>query len=162
MHLYDPTFKQKELYTRDYATEVLKKNKYQGLLVDQAAVLEKLDARLVDETGPSLIYPFRKNRDGTYRGSSAQNQLLTFEQLQALLAHNEELIKQAAEMIFAGRIDLAPARWSDGSALTYSPYEAIMQFDAMLPENNYYRLPTENTADILRFLAEEQVNQEEK
>lgn len=162
MHLYDPTFKQKEIYTRDYATEVLKKNKYQGLLVDQASVLEKLDARLAAETGPSLIYPFRKNRDGTYKGSSPQNQLLTFEQLQALLAHNEELIKQAAEMIFAGRIDLAPARWSDGSALTYSPYEAIMQFDAMLPENNYYRLPTENTADILRFLAEEQANQEEK
>ncbi len=39
-----------------------------------------------------------------------------------------------------------PALFKDGSALQYTPYEAIMQFDPMLPENNYYRLPAEKAS----------------
>ena len=49
-----------------------------------------------------------------------------------------------------------PALFKDGSALQYTPYEAIMQFDPMLPENNYYRLPTEKPADILKLLQAEE------
>mgnify|MGYP001026155046 FL=1 len=150
MHLYNPTFKQKEIYQTIYADEVLKKNKYNGLLLDQADVLEGLDESLRESSGNSLIYPFRRNKNGSYKASGAQ--LVTEAQLEALLLHNEELIKQATDMIFSGRIDLMPALFKDGSALQYTPYEAIMQFDPMLPENNYYRLPAEKPADILKLL----------
>lgn len=119
-------------------------------MLDQADVLEGLDESLRESSGNSLIYPFRRNKNGSYKASGAQ--LVTEAQLEALLLHNEELIKQATDMIFSGRIDLMPALFKDGSALQYTPYEAIMQFDPMLPENNYYRLPAEKPADILKLL----------
>lgn len=152
MHLYNPTLKQKDIYKNDYESELLKKNRYSGLLLNKNDVLENLDEQVEEKSGPSLIYPFRKNKSGEYKGTQ---QLVSAEQLSDLVLHNEELIKQATDMIFDGRIDLTPALFKDGSALDYTPYEAIMQFDAMLPENNYYRLPTENVKDILALLAKE-------
>ena len=152
MHLYNPTLKQKDIYKNDYESELLKKNRYSGLLLNENDVLENLDEQVEEKSGSSLIYPFRKNKSGEYKGTQ---QLVSAEQLSDLVLHNEELIKQATDMIFDGRIDLTPALFKDGSALDYTPYEAIMQFDAMLPENNYYRLPTENVKDILALLAKE-------
>jgi ATP-dependent helicase/nuclease subunit B len=51
---------------------------------------------------------------------------------------------------------LNPVQWPDRTtALEYSPYKEIMQFDAMLPENNYRVLEKLDKETVLRKIEEE-------
>lgn len=55
-----------------------------------------------------------------------------------------------------GELKLNPARWPDThTALQYSPYKEIMQFDEMLPENNYHKLANYTAKEVLEMLKEE-------
>jgi ATP-dependent helicase/nuclease subunit B len=101
------------------------------------------------------VYPFSRRKDGSYSGGRAAS-LVTNEQLERLLAHNSQLIVAAAEAIFAGQVQLNPIRLNDKTtALQYSPYLAIMQFDAMLAENAYRDLPPLSAKQVLDLLKDE-------
>lgn len=152
MHLYNPKLKLKEVAKKTLDEVLLKKNKYDGLLVADPVMLESLDRQLKEKgNGESVVYPFRRNKDGSFK--ARRHQLVTYTELQLLLEHNEELIRQAALQIFAGADALNPALWPNGrSALQYSPFKSIFQFDALLPENNYHRLDPLSPLDILSTL----------
>ncbi|MCP9329145.1 PD-(D/E)XK nuclease family protein [Liquorilactobacillus satsumensis] len=158
MHLYNPKLQMKQLLKQSQADAWLKANKYDGLLVAQPELLEQLDQDLDgDNSGHSKIYPFKKNKQGAFNSSSSQrHQLVTMDELLLLLQHNETLIQHAAARIFAGENALNPVQWPDKrTALQYSPFKSIFQFDAMLPENNYRLLPTATPQEILRALKAE-------
>lgn len=155
MHLYNPKLKLKEAVKKPLDEVLLKKNKYDGLLVADPLMLEELDQELNEKgNGESTVYPFRRNKDGSFK--SRKHQLVTYEELLLLLEHNEELIRQAANQIFAGENALNPVLWPNGrSALQYSPFKPIFQFDALLPENNYHRLEPMTPLEILTTLKEQ-------
>ncbi|RRK10666.1 ATP-dependent helicase [Lactiplantibacillus garii] len=154
MHIQNPILKPKDLKS-GFEDALLKENKYRGILVDDPQLLDHLDSELQDTTGTSKVYPFRRKKDGSYSGGIGQS-LVTNAQLERLLQHNSQLIVKAAEAIFAGSIDLNPIRLNDKTtALQYSPYLAIMQFDAMLPENNYRDLEPLKPAEVLARLKAE-------
>ena len=137
-----------------YSEVLLKQNKYDGLVLDDQELLSNLDTS-IEKSGNSIVYPVRKYADGHFGGVKNSGNVITFDNLMLLLKRNEELIQEAAKLIFAGDVALNPVLWPDRrSALQYSPYKAIMQFDELLG-NQYYRLPKENTADILQKLAQE-------
>ncbi|KRL00619.1 PD-(D/E)XK nuclease family protein [Liquorilactobacillus capillatus] len=152
MHLYNPKIKFKEAAKQPLEEALLKKNKYDGLLVADPVMLEELDHQLNEKgNGESSVYPFRRNKDGSFK--ARKHQLVTYEELLLLLEHNEDLIRQAAAKIFAGENALNPALWPNGrSALQYSPFKSIFQFDALLPENNYHRLEPLSPLEILATL----------
>ena len=129
-----------------------KDNKYKGLLVNDEALLSQLDADL--DNGYSNMYPIYLKKDGSY--TNKEHKLLTAEEIDLLLEHSRLLIEKACDMIYAGRIDLFPYKDSQNNGLTYSPYPAIMQFDAMLPENNYFIIPTLGAKDIMEKIKAEQ------
>ena len=84
---------------------------------------------------------------------------MTQEELTRLIDHAEKKIVEASKKIFAGELKLNPARWPDThTALQYSPYKAIMQFDEMLPENNYHKLENLSGKEVLEKLKEERDN----
>lgn len=160
MHIQNPTLKPEDLKD-GFETALLKKNKYKGILLDDPQLLEHLDSDVREKSGVSKIYPFRfkRNKAGEAYGPVKKNatSLVTNEQLERLLRHNTQLIIQAATAIFAGRVDLNPVRLNDKTtALQYSPYLAIMQFDAMLAENAYRDLPALDTPTVLAMLKAEQ------
>ncbi|WP_318765577.1 PD-(D/E)XK nuclease family protein [Lactiplantibacillus carotarum] len=156
MHIQNPVLQPKEVQRADdFEDALLKKNKYRGILLDDPILLDHLDSELKETSGTSKVYPFRRKTDGSYSGGVAKS-LVTNEQLERLLAHNSQLIVEAAKAIFAGSIDLNPIRLNDKTtALQYSPYLAIMQFDAMLPENNYHDLRPLKPAEVLARLQSE-------
>ncbi|KRL05677.1 PD-(D/E)XK nuclease family protein [Liquorilactobacillus oeni] len=157
MHLYNPKLKMKSIVKQSKEDAWLKANKYDGLLVAEPQLLGQLDQELEQESsGHSKIFPFKKNKSGIFGSSSLQrHQLVTMNELLLLLQHNEELIRKAAEKIFAGELALNPVQWPDKrTALQYSPFKSIFQFDAMLPENNYRVLPQATPQDILATLKE--------
>lgn len=154
MHLQNPVIKQKDILKNPYSEVLLKQNKYDGLVLDDQELLSNLDTS-IEKAGNSIVYPVRKYADGHFGGVKNSGNVITFDNLMLLLKRNEELIQEAAKLIFAGDVALNPVLWPDRrSALQYSPYKAIMQFDELLG-NQYYRLPKENTADILQKLAQE-------
>ena len=154
MHIQNPTLKPSDVKT-GFEAAMLKANKYKGILLDDPELLEKLDTDLQKQTGVSKIYPFRRKASGDYNHANTRTpSLVTEKQLSQLIDHNQQLIIEAAAAIFAGSLDLNPMRLNDKTtALQYSPYLAIMQFDAMLPENNYHDLQPLTPSEVLERIA---------
>lgn len=156
MHIQNPTLKPSDAKA-GFEAALLKANKYKGVVLDDPQLLQHLDTELPKKTGyqHSKIYPFSRKTDGAYSSTKAAP-LVTETQLDALLANNRQLIVAAAEAIFAGALALNPIRLNDKqTALQYSPYLAIMEFDAMLPENNYRDLPPLSPQEVLDRIATE-------
>ncbi|MFD1319261.1 PD-(D/E)XK nuclease family protein [Loigolactobacillus zhaoyuanensis] len=160
LHLQNPKLKLAEVLSKGFDDALLAKNKYQGFLLNDEPLLENLDHELAERTGSSKIYPLTKIKAGY---SAKQSQLVTETELELLLTHDEALIQAAALAIFSGKLDLNPVKWPDNrTALQYSPFKAIMQFDAMLPENSYRQLATLDRAAVLAMLKTEQQAKEDK
>ncbi|WP_412989282.1 PD-(D/E)XK nuclease family protein [Pediococcus siamensis] len=161
VHLQNPTVnvnKLKAMSQENIQKELLKKTKYKGILLSDPDLLENLDVNL--DSGSSLIYPFKKTKAGKY--TSYDNRIVTREDLERLIRHAEQKIIAATRRIFAGEVQLNPARWPDThTALQYSPYKAIMQFDEMLPENNYHKLANLSAKEVLELLKEEDNDHEQ-
>lgn len=158
LHVQDPILKAETV--KDPANPVidlLKAEQYQGLLLEDEDLLENIESLFAKGTGKSVLFSgLRKNGDGNFKSRL----LVTPTELDELLAHTERLIKQAAEQIFAGHVDLAPFRNSDTTALKYSPYKSIMQFDPLLPENNYHDLAPLSRAKVMKLIADEMANRQ--
>ncbi|GAF41806.1 ATP-dependent nuclease, subunit B [Agrilactobacillus composti DSM 18527 = JCM 14202] len=151
-HLHNPVIKLKDLKsgidTAAIDGKVLTDFRYKGLILNDEAVLQIADEKIDKDSQVVPLY-YSKNKD-TF--SSRSNSLVTPAQLQTLLAFNAHKIQAAAQAIFAGQLPLEPVRFSNNNtALNFSPYLPIFQFDAMLPENNYRDLgkdPSKRSAVI--------------
>jgi ATP-dependent helicase/nuclease subunit B len=132
---------------------------YKGILIKDPSLLDSIDLSLNgDEAGKSLVFPLSFNKSEDKNGSrlGSNSSLITREQLQLLLDRNEERIVNAANKIFAGSVELNPARYSQKkTALQYSPYKDIFQFDAMLPDNNYHDIELPANKDFFKLLKED-------
>ncbi|MHC9536544.1 PD-(D/E)XK nuclease family protein [Dellaglioa sp. BT-FLS60] len=156
MHLQNPKLKIEDVQKNGLSDTLLKVNQMDGLLLEDDQLLGNLDTDFADEsTGYSMIYPFRKTKKGFTSPSSRSKKLITQEDLNLLLGHNKKLIMKAANDIFSGTTALSPARWNaKKTALQYSPYKSIFQFDAMLPENNYHEISKLSWEDIKERLTD--------
>lgn len=116
--------------------ELLKKFRLDGLIVDDDDLLENLDNLLVRS---SLILPIgqTKAKGITINAKNA----ITHDDLFRILNYNKHLIKRAGEKIYSGKLQINPYRDSNNrTGLQYSDYKPILQFDAMLPENEYHEI----------------------
>lgn len=159
LHLSNPKLAFKEILKLasddDFLEALLSKEKYKGILVDDSVLIDKLDSKIgVDGYGKSTIYPFgKKKSDGA---AMANSRLIRVSDLTLLLRHTEELIKNAATRIFEGETDLNPAKWTNQrTALQYSPFKSIMQFDPLLTENKYHEITKMADEDVLAALRKE-------
>ncbi|AYF92091.1 PD-(D/E)XK nuclease family protein [Apilactobacillus bombintestini] len=150
MHIFNPKYARKDIRT-SFEDTILKKQKYQGILVDDGELLNKIDKKIADDKyGSSLVYPLQKKKSGGFYKSSP---IVKPEDLDLLLAHNEDLIKQAGMKIFTGNVDMQPARFGQNQdAMQFTPYRSIMQFDPLLNENNYRDVPKYDLAEVLKKL----------
>ena len=136
-----------QLQKGEFDQMLLDQFRYNGLIVNDEELLENLDTTLVN--GQSPLFAFSKLKSGKF----SSKQLVTLDQLDLLMAHNEELIKEAGRAIFAGETALNPIMRPDRTnALTLSPFKSIFQFDAMLPENNYRQLEALDEKAVLERL----------
>ncbi|KRL98319.1 PD-(D/E)XK nuclease family protein [Levilactobacillus hammesii] len=156
LHLQNPILRATDVLDEDPMLALLKAEQYQGLLLDDPDLLANLDSLFdsPDFHGNSLLFR------GLYRGvkgnyTSYGKMLVKPDELDLLLQHTEGLIKRAANEIFDGRVDLAPTREQSKTALQYSPYKSIMQFDPLLTENNYRDLQPLKRDDVMKRIKEE-------
>ncbi|MDN6543293.1 MAG: PD-(D/E)XK nuclease family protein, partial [Lentilactobacillus parabuchneri] len=147
LHIFNATFKPGELEKAGFENALLAKHKYNGILVNDENLVDNLQPDLA--SGTSLIYPYGKKKAG---GTTATSSLIRQNDLEAFLEHTEALIKAAATNIFAGNIKLRPYQQGQMTGMQFSPYKSIMNFDPILPDNQYRRISDDSMADVLRKL----------
>lgn len=157
LHLQNPILKAADVLGEDPLVALLKEERYQGLLLDDPDLLTNIDTLFSepDYTGSSLLFQgLRRKKDGGI--TSYGKMLVNPGELDLLLGHTERLIKRAANQIFDGHVDLAPFREQNRTALQFSPYKSIMQFDPLLKENNYRELTALKKDEVIARIKEEQ------
>lgn len=130
--VHHPFIDLKDLKKQTLEEELLKQYKFDGLIIDQNEILEAVDTQL--EMGHSPLYPIQLLKSGKFK----HDKILTEEEFKLLIDYNREMIIDAGNRILSGENKLAP--FDDAGLYTPSvrgSYQAISQFDALLPENNY-------------------------
>ncbi|CAM3306118.1 PD-(D/E)XK nuclease family protein [Vagococcus fessus] len=130
--------------------ELLKEFGYQGLLLDDEKLLSQMD-RTLEEKTKSSVYPFGMKKDGSY----TSKQFASEEEINLLMTHNEENFRKAGEEIFAGEVKLDPAyRGKERVACKYCPFRSVCQFDVLLKENSYNKIPSMTKKEVLQKMKE--------
>ncbi|PAK59555.1 ATP-dependent helicase [Lentilactobacillus kefiri] len=150
LHIYNAVFKPDELNGKSFDQALLKKHEYNGILVQDDDLLGDLEDGL--KSGFSQIYPFRK----TAKGFTGAKSLIDPLKLDAFLEHTEKLIVSAASKIFDGDDKLWPFKQGQVTGMQFTPYKSIMNFDPILPENQYRPVDNDSVKDILKKLGEDQ------
>ncbi|HFU5939210.1 PD-(D/E)XK nuclease family protein [Enterococcus faecium] len=147
LHVHNPVLTE----TDDVEKNTLKKFSYDGVFVDDPALLEVLDHSL-EAKEQSLIYPVKKNAKDEYqKGGFSKDKFFTEEELQLFMAHNRENMRLAGDAITSGEIKLNPAyKDKQRIACEFCPFRSICTFDVMLKENNYHRLEKIDKEEALR------------
>ncbi|MBR2779046.1 MAG: PD-(D/E)XK nuclease family protein [Firmicutes bacterium] len=107
----------------DAEREVRKKHvdgaKLDGILINDNEVISGMDREF---TGSSSVIPVYRKKDGTIKDGNA---LLSEEDFADLIRVNDENMKQAAEGLAGGRVDIDPAKGKQSDACRYCSYRSI-------------------------------------
>ena len=155
--VHHPFIDLKDLKKQSLEEELLKQYKFDGLIIDQNEILEAVDTKL--EMGHSPLYPIQLLKSGAFK----HDKILTEEEFKLLINYNREMIIEAGNRILSGENKLAP--FDDAGLYTPSvrgSYQAISQFDALLPENNYQDMLKLKKNDFFSLLNEKYNPKEEK
>lgn len=140
-HINNPVLKAKDLTKKEWLDVWLNAFKLNGLVLKEDDLIEQMDL-LLPEQSPSLVYPLKYVK----ARKQIEGKLITFDDLNLLLKHNREKIREAGNRIVSGENTLSPIY--DKKRFTPSvggAYHPISQFDVLLPNNqNNYR----NIGDI--------------
>lgn len=148
LHVKNPLLKELVTEEEQYQQSVLKEFQYQGLLVENEALLQRLDPT-IGAKEKSLVYPFQISAKEQYKST----EFVKEQELEQLIEHNRSLFKRAGTEIYAGNACLNPAyRDKQRIACQYCPFRSICQFDVMLPENNYHQLKKMDKKIVLEKL----------
>lgn len=158
MIFQDPLLKAKDWKEDDQdqlAQTLFKKFSLNGFLINDDQLLREID-KTVEETRKSDVYPIGFTMKGALTKNSL-NSVVSEDELQNLIKHAERKVVEAGNRIFKGELDLNPVQWPDRrTVMEYSPYKEVMQFDAMLPENNYNVIKKLDKEEVLDQIKEEQ------
>lgn len=152
-HVYDPIMDPKKASEQ----ERLKRYKYDGLFADEPEVFEAFDETL-NKSQYSSVFPIQMDKNEQLKKSAkSKEKFYTIEEMNALMAHNRQKLKEAAERILSGEIKMNPSyKMKDKRRATqYSPFRSISAFDPMLEENDYHRIHPLSKEEIMKRLEEE-------
>ena len=122
-----------------------------GLILSDIKVIKMMDNNL--ETGASKIIPVTLDKSGNVSGT--RSSVLTKEEFTSLQKKIKKLIKQIANEILSGRIEIKPTynQKQKKSTCEYCPYKTICAFNSK--KNVYEYIPNKTKDQIFEELKEE-------
>ncbi|MFZ3578657.1 helicase-exonuclease AddAB subunit AddB [Virgibacillus sp. DJP39] len=151
-HVHNPMVSGKQkLQDADIEKEILKKYKMQGLLLSSEEIVKLMDRSL--ESGSSQIVPAGVKKNG---GFNSHSKIADNETFSGLQSHVHQLMGQAGIDMTSGGVHLNPYQHKQKVACTFCSFKSVCQFDPILEENNYRKLPDMNDDDILAKLRKEE------
>jgi ATP-dependent helicase/nuclease subunit B len=112
--------------------------------MNDASLYQAYDQSL-EKSQSSDVFPIRMDKDEHYQiVSQSKDKFYTEDELNVLLDHNRQMMKQSAEKLLQGTISLNPTLQlkNQKRACQHCPFRSVCTFDAMLPENNYHKIET--------------------
>lgn len=147
-HVHNPMISGKQrMQDDDIEKEILKKYKMQGLLLSSEEIVKLMDNSL--ESGSSQIVPAGVKKNGGFYNHSKIADNATFSGLQG---HVHQLMSQAGIDMTNGGVHLNPYQHEQKIACTFCSFRSVCQFDPILEENNFRKLPDMQDDDILAKL----------
>ena len=134
-HLDDPMVETEEaLSEQEILTEVLKQLRLNGLVSLEPEAYTHMDRELPEKRTSDVI-PISLNQDlSVSRRAPRRRPTENFEKLSAYV---QEQIRQAADAILAGEIDVNPYRLGDQTGCDYCEYRSVCGFDGRMPGYGY-------------------------
>ena len=126
--------------------QIMSKFKLTGILLDDEELLDNFDItartskKVRSQSSPVVNF--------------GNNEVIDSDQLADIIEYNRNLILNAGKKIYSGKLALNPFRFKKTTALQYSDYRAIFEFDAMLPENDYHDIINYNKDDVLKKISD--------
>jgi len=144
-HVHDPILSADEALSQSTIdTELFKRYKMQGLLIDQPEIVRKMDTDL--KSGISPVIPAGFRQDGNFRSGS---KIASSETFQILQEHVKNQIASAGLAITNGEVELDPYQHKNQVACGFCPFRSVCQFDPSLPDHQYRKLPEVKDEAIL-------------
>lgn len=143
--------KNRNLSDEEIEEEIRKAFRMKGLILSDIRVIKMMDNEL--ETGASKIIPVTLDKSGNV--SQTRSSILTKEEFTSLQKKIRKLIKQIADEILSGRIEIKPTYnpKQKKSACEYCPYKTICGFN---PKKNVYEyIPNKTKDEIFEELHKE-------
>lgn len=143
--------KNRNLSDEEIEEEIRKAFRMKGLILSDIKVIKMMDNNL--ETGASKIIPVTLDKSGNVSGT--RSSVLTKEEFTSLQKKIKKLIKQIANEILSGRIEIKPTynQKQKKSTCEYCPYKTICAFNSK--KNVYEYIPNKTKDQIFEELKEE-------
>lgn len=143
--------KNKNLSDEKIEEEIRKAFRMKGLILSDLKVIKMMDNKL--ENGASKIIPVSLDKNGNI--SQTRSSVLSKEEFTSLQKKIKKLIKQIADEILSGRIEIKPTynAKQKKSSCEYCPYKTICGFN---PKKNVYEyIPNKTKDEIFETLKHE-------
>ena len=129
--------------------------KINGLLKMPGWTLAEADiVRLLDNSleGRSEFLKIGLKKDDTFY-ANCLHYVKTADEFTLLIQHVRQLLVATGNEILAGVVDIRPYRLDKAVPCSYCIYSPVCQFDQLLPENEYHKLPRPADVSIMAELA---------
>lgn len=153
-NLIDPIIKaNRNMTDEEIELEIKKKFKMQGLILADVKVARMMDKTL--DKGASSIVP--AYIDLSENLSMTRSSVVTKEQFEGLQKYMKKIIKQIAEEILSGKIELNPYNNTKKkkTPCEYCEYKTICGFNDVQNRNNYNYIGQKSKEEILAKIQEE-------
>jgi len=131
--------------------EIFKQYKMNGLILEDPDVAILMDEQLA--SGRSDIVPAAFKKDGDFYAYSKVQDEATFSLLRT---HINMLMERAGIYMVSGGVEINPFENDRGHACRFCSFKSVCQFDPILRENNYRRLPSLRDDEVVKRM--EQMN----
>lgn len=143
--------KNKNLSDEEIEEEIRKAFRMKGLILSDLKIIKMMDNKL--ESGASKIIPVSLDKSGNV--SQTRSSVLNKDEFVSLQKKIRKLIKQIADEILSGRIEIKPTYnpKQKKSSCEYCPYKTICGFN---PKKNVYEyIPNKTKDEIFEELHKE-------
>ena len=130
--------------------EIRKKFKMQGLILADVNVVKMMDTKL--ESGQSNIVPAYIGSNGDL--SDKKTSGVSRKQFNYLQKYMNVIIKQIAEEILSGNINIYPYYKKKKTPCEYCEYKAICGFNTGTPNNKYNYISEMDKEEVLEMIRE--------
>ena len=150
-NLIDPVIKSKrDMTEEEIENEIRKKFKMQGLILADVNVVKMMDTKL--ESGQSNIVPAYIGANGDL--SDKKTSGVSRKQFNYLQKYMNVIIKQIAEEILSGNINIYPYYKKKKTPCEYCEYRAICGFNTGMPNNKYNYISEMGKEEVLEMIRE--------
>lgn len=136
----------------DLKERILSDLKVNGLIQDDAKVIEHLDTGFADGQTESSIIPVKYNKNRTPSASSSVTSLANIERMSV---HVQDTMAEIGRKILSGDVEINPYEKKGRNSCEYCPYKGICGFDQKIPGYKFRRLDQLSPKDIWEKLEEE-------